>query len=75
MKGVNGRKVALRLLTLGSVNIGVYFVYVRAIEKAKQSGVQGTFHEAGRLHYDDIVRSSYGKFLDHTEPKQSSDHD
>lgn len=59
-----GTKMSIRLLGLACVNIGVYAVYVRAIERAKYSGVRGKLHEADGSQYDEIVRASYRAYVD-----------
>lgn len=56
--------MSLRLLGLAGVNIGVYALYVRAIERAKHSGVRGKLHEADGSQYDEIIRASYRAYVD-----------
>lgn len=56
-------RISLRLAGLALVNGGVYLVYVRAIQKAKNSGVRGTLHQDGNLNYDGIVRAAYENYV------------
>ena len=67
-----GQRTSLRIITLAAINVGVYIVYVRAIRNAKESGVHGTFHDKGSLHYDEIVGSSYKNYVSGSQ-RQSSE--
>ncbi len=67
-----GKEAILRFVVLASVNAGVYFVYVKAIRSAKQSGVHGTFHTDGSLNYDGIVRESYKNYIGAADPPTSA---
>lgn len=53
----------MRLAALASVNLGVYLLYTKAIRKAKQGRVEGTFHERGATAYDAIVVDSYRNYI------------
>ena len=58
-----GQRLTLRLGALALVNYGVYRMYVKAIERAKELQVHGKFHTEGELNYDAIVESSYKNYV------------
>lgn len=65
-----GQRAFARFVALAALNGGVYVVYVRAIRRARASGVQGTLHSDGVLNYDRIVVDSYRNYAGELgEPK------
>lgn len=62
MRPSRGQRAALRFTLLAGVNVGVYFVYTRAIRSAKESGVRGRYHVDGKSEYEEIVKASYKNY-------------